>query len=172
MNKTNLQNEMKSIFDAMLKNIDDNAKSDPLFEFIASKKEWLGDPEEMDCMIASPFENIISTVVKTALKTDDDEICAIYTDWDFFDCHVTKLCTKLYGGMCSADKGRYIVKSFIQYRLTGSLPLFDPKPENYHHPETGTPEQWMRFVKGLFFLKYGNPEKYLSALNDLMEVRK
>ncbi len=170
MNKKELKEQMASIFDAMGASMDKEAKADPLFSFIESRKQWLGDPEEMGTMIYFELNNIIDAAVKNTLNTKDNTICDIYTDWSLFDNHVTNLCSKLYGRGCSADRGRFIVKSFIKYRLTGELPVFDPKPENYHHPKTGTPEQWMNLVEGIGHLKYGHLEKYLLAYKELMEA--
>jgi hypothetical protein len=168
MKKNKLKTEMTSIFDVLFTRMDEEAKADPLFAFIENRKQWLGDPEEMGIMISFEFNSIINSLVKQTLNTNDNIICDIYTDWSLFDNHVTNLCSKLYGGGCSADRGRFIVKSFIKYRLTGELPVFDPKPENYHHPETGTPEQWMNFVEGVGHLKYGHLEKYLLAYKELL----
>ena len=170
LSKKELKESMTSIFDALIGGMDEEAKADPFFAFIASKKEWLGDPEEMGCMINFRLTKTISAVVKETLQTKDRIVCDIYTDWNLFDSHVTNLCSKLYGGGCSADRGRHIVKSFIKYRLAGCLPIFDPKPENYHHPLTGTPLQWMNFVEGIGHLKYGHPEKYLMAYKELIET--
>ena len=171
MTKQELKEAMGAIFDKILSDAGDEAKTDPLFAFISEQKEWLGDPEEMDIIITHKFFNIIDECVKQALHTDDWIVCSIYTHWSFFDNHVTTLCEKLYGPMGSADKGRFIVKSYIKYKLTGELPVFDPKPENYHHPKTGTPQMWMNFIEGIASLRLGNPTQYLLIYQVLLGAK-
>ncbi|MFA5790733.1 MAG: hypothetical protein WC976_06705 [Caldisericia bacterium] len=168
ISKKNLKKGMTAIFDGILGSMSTKAKADPLFAYLSSKKEWLGDPEDMNVMIFHDLNNIINEVVKKTLGVNDHIICNIYTDWNLFDLHVTELCSRLYGPACCADRGRFIVKSFIKYRITKKLPVFNPKPENYHHPETGTPKQWMAFVESIDDLKYGDPRRYLVAYKDLI----
>ena len=73
-----------------------------------------------------------------------------------------------------ADKGRFIVKSYIKYKLTGELPVFDSESGNYPHiakPETGTPPIWMNFIEGIASLRLGNPTQYLLIYQVLLGVK-
>jgi hypothetical protein len=171
MDKQELKEAMESFFNKILSDAGDEAKKDPLFAFILEQKEWLGDPEEMYVMIVVKLYGIINECVKESLHTTDYVIQSIFTHWAFFDNHVTNLCEKLYGPMGSADKGRFIVKSYIKYKLTGELPAFDPKSGNYHHPKTGTPQMWMNFIEGIAALQLGSPTKYFLIYQVLIDTK-
>ncbi len=158
------------IFSNIISEGDKKAQNEPLFDFFMERSEWFGDPREMHIMISSQFFRIISQVVKYCLNTDDWLIQTIYKDWGFIESNVTHLCERLYGPTCCADRGRFIAKSAIRWRISGELPEFKPEiSENFHHPKTGTGEQWMAFVKGLGKLRYGNPEQYLKAYMALIK---
>ena len=160
-----LKQSMQVIFDRLQTSADKNAEQSPLWDFLVTKKQWLGDPEDMDTMIMFPFRNIIDLLIKTTIPKADWLVKDIYKDWAFFDNNITNLCSQFYGGGGSADRGRVIVKSAIKYRLTGELPVFDGK---YWNPKTGTPEMWMELVEGLGRLKYGKFDVYFKALNTLV----
>ena len=168
MDKEKLKKSMNTIFDSISKQTSKTAEEDALFVFLNNKKEWLGDPEKMNVMISHSFNNIIDEVVSRAIDNADFLVKKIYRDWNFFSRNVSGLCGDLYGGACSVDKGRFIIKSAIKWRCEGELPVFDPKPENYNHPETGTPKQWMELVDGLGDLKIGLPGKYLKAYSAII----
>jgi hypothetical protein len=171
MEEKELKEEMGKIFDKLCDIASDEAKENPLFSFILEQKEWFGDPEQMYIMLTNKFFNIIEECVKQTLRTDNWIVCDIFTNWSFFDNHVTKLCENLYGPMGSADKGRFIIKSYIKYKLTRELPVFDPKPENYHHPKTGTPQMWMNFIEGIAALQLGSPTKYFLIYQVLIDTK-
>lgn len=171
MNEEELKEAMGVIFDNLLSKASKELRNDPLYKFILDKKSWLGNPEEMYVMIVAKFYGIIQECVRESLQTKDYTIQSIFTHWAFFDDHVTVLCERLYGPMGSADKGRFIVKSYIKYELTGELPVFDPKPENYHHPKTGTPQMWMNFIEGIASLLLGSPTKYFLIYQVLLDAK-
>jgi len=183
MNEEELKEAMGVIFDNLLSKASEESRNDPLYKFILDKKSWLGNPEEMYVMIVAKFYGIIQECIRESLQTNDYTIQSIFTHWAFFDDHVTILCERLYGPMGSADKGRFIVKSYIKYKLTGELPVFDPesgtykgkkKPPysgNFHHPKTGTPQMWMNFIEGIASLLLGNPTEYLLIYQVLLGAK-
>ena len=171
MNEEELKETMGVIFDNLLSKASEESRNDPLYKFILDKKSWLGNPEEMYGMIVAKFYGIIQECIRESLQTNDYTIQSIFTHWAFFDDHVTILCERLYGPMGSADKGRFIVKSYIKYKLTGELPVFDPESGNYHHPKTGTPQMWMNFIEGIASLLLGNPTEYLLIYQVLLGAK-
>ena len=165
MKKEELKKTMIAVFDSIMLDVKAESQSNPLFDFISSNKEWIGDPEEMDIMINHKFKNVIEECVSQTYNSEDRVVCMIYTDWGFFDNNVTELTSRLEGSCCCADRGRAIVKSYIQYKITGELPVWR---DSYGFPKKGTPLQWMNFIEGLANLYYGRSEKYLIALKELM----
>jgi len=171
MNEEELKEAMGVIFDNLLSKASEESRNDPLYKFILDKKSWLGNPEEMYVMIVAKFYGIIQECIRESLQTNDYTIQSIFTHWAFFDDHVTILCERLYGPMGGADKGRFIVKSYIKYKLTGELPVFDPESGNYHHPKTGTPQMWMNFIEGIASLLLGSPTEYLLIYQVLLGAK-
>lgn len=169
MKDNDLKEAMKSIFDAMSKETRKEAHENYLYTFLAENEEWLGDPETMYTMIINKFNNIIEELVTTSLKTDDWIIQRIYTHWNIFDNNITTLCQKLYGSFGCADKGRFILKTYIKYKTTGELP--EKFEEGYQTPSSGTPLQWMLFTDGIASLISGNPINYLMMYKELIETK-
>jgi len=165
MNKKELKKAMTTVFDSILSDVKSEAQGTPLFDFISSKKEWIGDPEEMDIMINHQFKKVITECVAKTYNSEDHVIGMIYTNWGLFDNNVTELTRRLEGSGCCADRGRTIVKSYIQYKITGSLPVWG---DNYGYPKKGTSLQWMNFIEGIASLYYGRPDKYLIAFKELI----
>jgi hypothetical protein len=168
MNEQELKESMGIVIENILSKASKDARSDPLYKFISEQKPWLGNPEEMYVMIVAKLYGIIQECVRESLQTADYTVQSIFTHWAFFDDHVTVLCERLYGPMGSADKGRFIVKSYIKYKLTGELPVFDPESGNYHHPKTRTPQMWMNFIEAIAAVQLGNPTQYLLTYQVLL----
>ena len=167
-----LKSGMNSIFNAMSESKGKEAREDPLFKYFENNKEWFGNPEDFYTMIIYKFNNIIEEMVKGVYKCDSGIIYSIFKNWDFYCKSVTNLCAKLSGFGCSEDKGRFIVNSTLYQAVSGELPVFNPKPENYHHPMTGTPQEWIDFVYSLYSLHNGNPKKYFIAFKALIDSSK
>lgn len=156
-----------NIFDSLMADSKREAESDPFYEFINERKDWLDDPDTANTMIFFPFKNIIRAFVNKKYKSDNHMIQLIYSEWGFFENHVRELTTKFQGSTCCADRSRTILRKYIDYSLTGELPVWDS--EKYSHPKVGSPAHWMEFIEGLSHLYYGRPDKYLFALKQLME---
>ncbi len=166
-----MEEEMKqaigSIFDSLIEDSNRKAESNPFYEFINQNKDWLDDPETANTMILFPFKNIIRRFVEKKYGSKNHIIKLIYTEWNFFESNVRELTTKFEGITCCADRSRRIIKSYIDFTLTGELPVWDS--EKYSHPKVGSPAHWMHFIESLASLYYGNPDKYLFALKQLMD---
>jgi len=167
-----LKKGLSDIFKAFGTSISKEAREDPIYKYFEANKDWFGNPEEFYTMIIFKFENIIDEIVKGVYKCDKCIIGSIFKNWGFYESSVTNLCAKLYGFGCSADKGRFIVNSTLYHAISGELPVFNPKPENYHHPLTGTPQEWIDFVYSLYSLNNGNPKKYFIAFKALIDSSK
>ncbi len=169
MDEQDLKKTTSSIFDAILKDVSDEAVGDPLYDFILRHKEWFGDPETMNVMIIKKFINIIEECVKKSLHTDNYIIQSIFVNWHFFDNNITKLCEIMYGSMGCADKARFILKSYIKYKQTDQLPEFK---DTYYIPKTGTPQKWMDFVESISSLQRGECMKFFTLYKELLSTAK
>lgn len=77
-----------------------------------------------------------------------------------------------WSSLCCMDVGRFIANSFIEYSKTKKLPVFERTAETYWIPEFGTAEEWMTFCKGIVYLLYHRPEKYIAAMGIMDKYRK
>lgn len=152
---------IKSIFNKLEGEASSEARSEPIFKFLMARSEWFKDPEETHLMVIHDFNKIIKEVVKVMVPGADYIIQDIYVNWDWFDNVVTRLCKDLYGAAFSADIGRFIVKAFIKYRLTGEIQEFNR--ENYWEPNTGEFSEWMDLVAGVASLRVGNVLTFAKA---------
>lgn len=168
MEKSEIKKAMTNIFDCLLADSKAEAKSNPLFKFIESNKDWLGDPEEFNVMINHKYRNIIGQCVEGTYKSDNNTIKLIYNYWNIFENNINKITRKLEGMCCSSDRTRKIIKSYIEYSLTGELPKWE---ESYSVPKIGNAEDWMDLIDGIAGLIYGNNENYLSAYMRLISYR-
>lgn len=166
LNSKEFKKTMTGILDEIMAESSKTVQKEPLFQYLSGKKEWLGDPDEMHTMIIFPFREIIRNLVRLTLSTDDWLVQDIFVDWSFYEDNVSEFCSKLYGSACSADRGGWIIKSAINWKLKGELPIFE---DHFWIPKSGTSQQWMNFVEGLGRLKLGKPVEYLKAYRELRE---
>ena len=167
MKEKDLKDAMISIFDSLSASSFEETKNDPLFQFLEKEKEWLGDPEIMNTMINFKFQSIIRECVTKAYNSTDWILLLIYTNYNLFENNVTEITTSLEGASCCADRSRTIIKSYIDYRISGNLPVWK---DSYSTPKKGTPQQWMNFIEGVANIFYGKPKKYLLAVKELLKL--
>ena len=86
--------------------------------------------------------------------------------------NIKKLIVLKEGSPCSADKSRWILRSYKNFLIGGTIPDMGDKKECYWKPEFGTGEKWMEFCESLVWLHSGNPERYLLALESLIDDNK
>ena len=159
--------DIQGVFDGLLKAVGEEARQNPIYAYLEENKDWFGDPETADIMVTGKVRQIFEEVAKRTLASDNFEAVEVFTNWNFYDSHVTRLCERLYGSALSANRGRYIVKAFIKLQTEDVMPDFGER--EYWVPETGTPRQWMYFMYGLTRLAWGHPDEYLPAYADLVK---
>lgn len=170
MEQEKFNKQMEDIFSVIGTRIEEDSKEHELYKFLLSKKEeFTNDPEDFYFVANYDYSNIIETILKGVLNTKNHKVLHMYSDWQFFDSHVTRLCSDFYGGACSADRGRYLCKRYIDYIVTGEYPVFNAT-EYYSHPKKGTPKQWFDFIDSLHGLMCGSPKNYFIAYKNLIDA--
>src|SRR3990167_4209062 len=164
--------EIKEVIEGLLDGFDKEHLGSPIFKHLIEKSEYLKDPDTMRTMIVHPFIRCVELAIsKTQNKSN--AVADLWMNYNFLESNVSELCSKFYGGACSVDRGRFIVKSFIKFKETGIMPKLNWKQEyTYHYPKKGTLKQWFIFVEGVNRLKYGYNDIYLKSLMELMKVHK
>lgn len=117
------------------------------------------------------FEQLISSIVKNNVSNNDD-VVFIYERSQFIENHFQKLIEKYENFTCCVDKSRTIMKSLINFFITGERIVFDYNAEyTYHLPKKifTSHDDIVEFFKGLQDLYYGNPTKYLETLKIITE---
>lgn len=170
MKKEELKEGLKLLFDSFSKTMAKEDLESPIFAHIAKNIEYIGDAEDFNTMAVFPIERVINTFVSTQLSKGNHLGKAIYTNYGFYDAHISNLCQRMYGMACCADRSSFLLKSAINWKESGEMPEFDWDQEyTYHYPKTGSMEQWMEFIEGLHGLEYGQYERYLKALHELVQ---
>jgi hypothetical protein len=165
-----MEKGIKNIMETIIQKAKEEDKESPIYDFIATKKEYLSNPDTFNTMVVYRIKRIIHTFIETQFTEKNYLAQAIYMDYDFFKNNISQLCSKLYGSGCCVDRARFLLKSAIKYKEMGELPKFDWKAEyTFHYPKTATPKMWIEFIEGLYGLRYGNNEKYLIALNNIIK---
>ena len=170
MEQEKFNKQIEDIFAVLECSVEEKSNEHELYKFLLSKKEeFTTDPEDFYFAVNYDYSNIIDMILKTILNTRNHKVLQMYSDWQFFDSHVTRLCSDFYGGVCSADRGRYLCKKYIDYLITGEYPVFNAT-EYYSHPKKGTPKQWLDFIDSLQELMCGSPKNYFIAYRDLVNA--
>jgi len=164
--------KIKEVIESMVDGFDKEHLASPIFKHLVEKAEYLKDPDEMHTMIIYPFTRCVELAIsKTQNKSN--AVVDLWMNYPFLERNVSELCAKFYGGACSVDRGRFIVKSFIKFKDTGIMPKLNWKQEyTYHYPKKGTLKQWFNFVEGVNRLQYGYNDIYLKSLMVLIKAHK
>ena len=97
----------------------------------------------------------------------------ILRQYRFLNLHFKKIIQRREGFGCSGDKSRAILDRLLQYYLTGKEVVFNSGERyTFGHPTTvfTTHREIVEFFEGLYSLYYGNPELYLKALKNALEI--
>ena len=164
--------KIKEVIESLIDGFDKEHLESPMYKHLIDKSEYLKDPDTMKTMIIHPFIRCVELAIsKTQNKSN--QVVDLWMNYDFLESNVSELCSKFYGGGCSVDRGRFIVKSFIKFKETGIMPKLNWKQEyTFHYPKKGTIKQWFSFVEGVNRLQYGYNDIYLKSLIALIKVHK
>ncbi len=162
------ENAIKNVFDRILSVSRERTEQEPIYKWMASKSEWFDTPEHISVMVRHPLTTAIELVVTNLIPGADWLVRSIYSDYSYYERLIAGHCREFFGSCCSVDKAHYILKCAIKKALKEEVPEFDPKPENFHHPESGTVKEWFDLVDGACRLRNGQPANYLRAYATLL----
>ena len=163
---------IKEVIESLLDGFDKEHLANCMYKHLIEKSEYLKDPDTVKTMIIHPFIRCVELAIsKTQNKSN--QVVDLWMNYDFLESNVLELCSMFYGGGCSVDRGRFIVKSFIKFKETGIMPKLNWKQEyTFHYPKKGTLKQWFSFVEGVNRLQYGYNDIYLKSLMVLIKVHR
>jgi hypothetical protein len=125
--------------------------------------------EEFDFELLHPFEQVVDGLL--AGITNSNEAQFLLKHSSFVESHFNRLIEKYEGSPCCSDKSRTIMQSLIHFHIDGKPIQFNYGQEyTYHLPKRifTTHDMIVEFATSLHHLFYGNPEKYLNALQGVI----
>ncbi len=140
-------------------------------ETIEHLKELLdnGDMEMFHFDSLRHFEDLTEAFI--ARFSDKDEIQFLLLQSQFIEVHFKRIIQQIEGHGCCADKSRTIMRALYQSVASEQPIVFNYEREvTFHLPKTvfNTHDKIYNFFKALHFLFYGNPERYLKQLNEIL----
>lgn len=169
--KSDFKKMLGAIFDSIIGNAEVESESLPLFQFLLERINCFKDPEDFNLKVASVFETVVEQVFKKLHNTKSEFATFVFVEAGFIEDHVRNLTKQIEGWVCSADRSRHIARSSLKWALSGDIPSFKGGEKEYWIPRKGAGEQWMKFIKSLHKLKYGNPLDYLSSYQELIVLK-
>lgn len=145
-------------------------------ENIAAKKALLavqnGNPEDFWFLLAYPMQNLLDGAVASVTK--NQYAAFLFKHYDFVESHLSKLFETKEGSPCSADKSRAVICGLAQHFLSGKEIEFNYSGEyTYHLPKLilTTHAEIIAFFEALVSLHHGNPKKYLTQIQLILEAK-
>ncbi len=71
-NDQDLKDDLVTVMGGIIEKGREEARQDPLYEFVAGKIEWFKNADYCDTMIVFPFEKIMRECIRKIHATDDD----------------------------------------------------------------------------------------------------
>lgn len=156
-----------SLLTAMSQDTNHKAAQSVLYQTLIQQPDKFQSPDSLYFSCFYDAHQAVKAAFKHVKKTDDWQYIQIFMNWHFFKSHIQILCTKFEGSFACADKSSSILYRYLSSRINQPM---DWKNDVYYMPRFGTREQWFAFVESLLYLHAGNPTKYITALNDLMQA--
>lgn len=128
-----------------------------------------GRYEEFDFELLHPYEQVVDGLL--AGITNSSEAQFLLKHGQFVERHFNRLIEKYEGSPYCSDKSRTIMRSLIRFHI-GDKPIQFNYEQEYtcHLPKKifTTHDMIVEFATGLHRLFYGNPERYLAALQGVI----
>lgn len=184
VNPEELAKALESIFGNMLESDKKETKNlygEFIEELIDENKDLIEDAEDFDVFVNYQINKVLEVYLEEILKKEIKEvqdtrkiydILFLYKNYGFLERNVKKLIVLKEGSPCSADKSRWILRSYKNFLISGTIPDMGDKKECYWKPKFGTGEKWVEFCESLVRLHSGNPDRYLLALKSLIDDNK
>ena len=173
-----MEKELKNILESILNEDSEKVKKDvkELEEALEQTKYDFHDADVYDTIFVYQIRKIIREIANKYIGFEDTSGKAefIYTNYNFVSSHIRKLLEMRTNGSCSADKTRTIISAYLKYLENPENKSIDFTKESFAYPKFGTTNEWIDFCDSLFYLYYGNPEKYFHNYSNLLkaEIRK
>ena len=165
-----IEGTIEGVISALLTSAD--TKNKEMYQAIleGSEIKQFNNWEEFYFAVLYPFEGFIEAYIKTNIAEDNNAVFLISKS-QFIERHFQKLIIKKEGSACCADKSRTIITRLINYYASGDEIYFNYDAEyTYHLPKKifTTHSEIIRFYDAVKRLYYGDSDKYIIALAEMM----
>lgn len=167
-----MENEIKKVIGGIVSNIKETniRQAQELLETDAAKKALESiekyDLEGFYFSLIYPIEEIIDGLIQSEYESHHLKFLIKHSQ--FVERHFEVIISNKEGFACCADKSRTINNMLLKFLLTGEEILWDYDAKyTFHMPRTvftNHIEIW-EFFEAIYFLYYGNSEKYISLMN-------
>ena len=133
----------------------------------------LKDPEEFSLLLATTFNDMVNVLAETVLsdfKVNPEQkhkLKFVFVHYDFIERHLRSVISEYEGSCCETDKTRWLIRTYVQYLLTGQLPKVEER--KYWHPRVIRISDWITWMDSIYDLYYGKIERYISAKDNIIE---
>ena len=163
--QSNVQNRLKSVFLSLLSaserdsdDIYDSLKDDAFFReaagFVKSR-----DIRRFYYSTLYPIKQLFAGFLKAELGVASEEVEFAFMNIQFVKLHFESIIVHTEGLSCSADKANFLLKSLIQYFLTGQEIVIDLDGEfTFHLPKKcfKSHDDVIAYFKAIMECYYGN----------------
>lgn len=137
------------------------------------------EPDDFHILVQFPEEEFQEALVEVAVRSEMiangeeynedaiESIRSVYLNAHLFETQLDELIDKQEGMACSTDKARFLMRSYIQYLKTGSMPVFDRT--KFWVPNFGKEDLWMTFIEKIPNLVTHGTDYYLSSRAKLLK---
>lgn len=163
------EEEIKLTIDNLINNIiqtnREKLDKDLILKLLEDKR--FHSANQYNSVIKYRLDNILTEIIMVYYQTDITKaykISKIYNNYNLFEQNIRSIIIHNEGNCCCADKSRYIINCYIKNILEKEV-LWEEK--KYYIPKIGTSSQWMEFCQSIHELIYGQPENFISKVNEM-----
>lgn len=128
------------------------------------------NPDGFYFALGYPLQKIIDAVVESEFPRNENAQF-LMANSHFIENHLDRIFTRFEGSACSHDKTRTVIKHLMRFFTTEKPIEFDYTQEyTFHLPKKVLKDHdsITAFVTSLHHLYYGNPDRYLVAMQSII----
>lgn len=167
---------IKSVLEAMLQSSDREGQAlyaqiydEPMIQK-AREAAQNQDSDGFFFALGYPLQKMVDAVIAGEFPSNQNAQF-LMANSRFIECHLDRIFTRFEGSACSHDKTRAVMKAAMRF-FTSAKPIeFDYTQEfTYHLPKKVLKDHdsIINFITSLNYLLYGNPDRYLVAMQNIL----
>ena len=162
-----IEEGIKNVLTSLISGFDkeNNKKNAELIE-ILKETGLIYNPVRFDLYVNYGLSKVLHGVFKK--EKNKYEISNLFTNYKFYKYHIEKIIIRKEGHACNVDKSRWLLDNYLTYLIEGKELSMEINEKCYWKPRFGTSDDWIRFIKSLDKLYFGDNTDYLIMYSKLM----